>query len=177
MPMLDRSSESLRLRSRPPTFEQCLTRAQSPSEMGKAFGFDSRDPWSGVAMTSRSASSSVNSTPASAKRDMTNGGSHQSSKDRGARFVLESTIALYRQIGVNTVYVNASEVGRYVWASAGFDFLEPSMRDKVLESVRPMARNLGFELRDDTLPHAWSLAILGPDVLDNMDCRSVRADR
>ena len=78
-----------------------------------------------------------------------------------ARFALKSTIALYRQIGVNTVYVNASEVGRYVWASSGFDFLEPSMRDRVLESVRPMARNLGFELRDDTLPHAWSLAILG----------------
>jgi len=87
---------------------------------------------------------------------------HQAGK-RG-RQMLRRTVDLYRAMGVNTVYVDASEVGRYVWASAGFDFASEDTRAAVLDSVRPMARRLGHELDDATLPHAWSLAMLGPTI-------------
>jgi hypothetical protein len=95
-----------------------------------------------------------------------------------ARQALAATIQLYRRLGIHTIYVDCSEVGRYVWAAAGFDFLEPWMRVEVLDSVRPMARRLGYELDDDSLPNAWSLAMLddeitGQDALDAEDSAMV----
>lgn len=81
-----------------------------------------------------------------------------------ARKALATTVELYGHLGIATAFVNASEVGRYVWAAAGFDFENAQARGEVLASVRPMAQLLGYELPEHEISHAWELARLRPDI-------------
>lgn len=80
--------------------------------------------------------------------------------DGRGRLAFVSTIALYRRLGIEVVYTDAADVGRYAWAIAGFEYLNDEHRVDVLDSVRAMAAALGFELVDRTLIHPWHLAML-----------------
>lgn len=91
-------------------------------------------------------------------------GAHLTGEGRGRRALI-STVSLYEDLGIETIYVEASEVGRYAWAAAGFDFLDPKGRAEVLDSIRPMALQLGHRLVDSDLLHSWSVVLLDEPVL------------
>lgn len=87
-----------------------------------------------------------------------------SGKQRGKQALI-SAVALYKRLGISEVRLHAADVGRYAWASAGFEFASDEDRAAVLDGVEEMADRLQFRVDRSQVRHPWHLAMLGPDIL------------
>jgi hypothetical protein len=68
---------------------------------------------------------------------------------------LHRSIALYRELGIEDIYLNATEGGSYLWARCGFDFAHPDAREEVVEAASELLELLGFDLDLDWIEHSW----------------------
>lgn len=78
-----------------------------------------------------------------------------------ARRVLSASVSVYDALGIRGVELNAVGAGRYVWARAGFDFMErvsgaADAEPPAVPRFRELAERLGFDLGDTTC--AWEIA-------------------
>jgi hypothetical protein len=73
---------------------------------------------------------------------------------RGARAVCRHAL-LYRELGVQDVYLEATDAGSYYWASCGFDFNSSEDRETVVEAAAELFERLGFDDELDWVEHSW----------------------
>ena len=81
-----------------------------------------------------------------------------------ARRMLRHAVALYDQLEVQTVELEAMGLGKYIWAVAGFDFRDEETRELVNTAMQLFAAEL--ELFDGPLPefdHSWDVLALDYD--------------
>ena len=85
-----------------------------------------------------------------------------------ARRMLSHAVALYDQLGVDSIELEAFGLGKYIWAAAGFDFKDDQTREVVNTAIRLFARDL--DLFDGELPdfeHSWDVLALDLDERGN----------
>jgi hypothetical protein len=158
----------------PNLIAEALTRAMAPPDLGVEFGHESRllryggteigadihlsfraeDRPTGavVGMAGRSFATSSKL----ARHDQFDLTAPWRGRNRCARS-FRRTSELYEQLGIRTIELEASDIGRYLWAACGFDFAAPWVRQEVLEAVVPFAGQLGFELDPQSIEHSWEL--------------------
>jgi hypothetical protein len=93
-----------------------------------------------------------------------------------ARRMLTHAVALYDQLGVETIELRAVGLGKYIWAVAGFDFKDDQTREAVNTAMQLFAREL--DLFDGELPtfqHPWE--VLALDLDDDAKPRYVEAEK
>lgn len=66
---------------------------------------------------------------------------------RGRR-ILRKSVALYQSIGLESIQLTAVDVGRYVWAAAGFSFANEGDRRTVARSIQTLIAEAGLPLED-----------------------------
>ena len=81
-----------------------------------------------------------------------------------AREMLKHAVALYDDLGVTSIELEAVGLGKYAWAAAGFDFRDDETRNQVNTALRLFAHELA--LFDADLPafrHPWEVLALDYD--------------
>lgn len=81
-----------------------------------------------------------------------------------ARRMLEHAVRLYDQLGVQSVDLKAVGLGKYIWATGGFDFQDDASRQTVIQAMSKLAQEL--ELFDGPLPDlvcSWDVLALDFD--------------
>lgn len=63
-----------------------------------------------------------------------------------ARAVIDSTAVLCERLDITQLVLTAKNIGRYAWASIGFDFETEEERDLVLSAAKEFASKLGVEV-------------------------------
>jgi hypothetical protein len=77
-----------------------------------------------------------------------------------ARALTRTSVELYERLGLTHAAVYAQQVGRYVWATCGFDFYDDDERLATIEVAEQFASALGRPRDLSGIRHSWELAAL-----------------
>lgn len=92
------------------------------------------------------------------------------------REMVRRAVHLYDRLGIRRVEAQCDDVGKYVWARCGFDFVDEHEHTYVYEGLNNLAGRLGFEAIP-RLDHSWDYAAtLGRDPATGQDTVVSAAD-
>lgn len=79
------------------------------------------------------------------------------------RLVLRESAFVYEQLGIERVELSAVDVGRYVWAACGFDFISREELEMVVDAISEFAEELSLAQHHfENIEHAWEIAYMEP---------------
>ncbi|MEJ7569145.1 MAG: hypothetical protein WKF41_12865 [Gaiellaceae bacterium] len=77
-----------------------------------------------------------------------------------ARKLTQASVALYDALAIDYVIANTEGVGRYAWATCGFDFYDHHERRATIELAEQLAARLGRPRDLTAIHHSWEIAAL-----------------
>ena len=82
---------------------------------------------------------------------------------RRGRVMLRRSVDVYAELGIERVRLTAVDIGRYVWAAAGFSFYDEDSRGHVTSMLEHLANELGLVIElDAPTCQPWDIAYMRP---------------